>query len=551
MNRLYFDLDRNELLTAPRGGAIASMRLKTRTGYPISITLVRGRTIVTATTAVLTLALKRQESSAEFLAVAEDFEETSNVWDAVLDTNTEEAIAALGSESSVPCVMELTAAIDGGELVRSQTIHVALLPAVATGDEGTPSAQSTPDAYVAARAVLFDRVQTLSGPQAAQARANIGVAQDPSPDGANELYVGTDGVRFRGVDADGRLKAGDGYFELLWNPDGASPERAFWRFDSNSTFCPTLTFSGTADRLFEFPDQAGTVALLSDCEISGEVLISATTVIDPTHMGKRLRNISGMTQGLVLASPTTGTEGKSFVVDARTNGYTFSGAAPIGPAGAVATAPAGGMYVVRAVDGAWMISGLTSSQVMLLTGDQTAAGQKTFSTSPISTGTPTLGTHMLNRDQVDARYGQRLFAELASDSAPVVSSTNYADTGLELTLSAGVWEVFALVAVESANSAAGGRLRLAADASVDWHLLSIAPQAAPNQIRCTRELSSGTSTAVATCVLTSGTVSSLNLQGTVRAAGTILLKAQITQWSSDPGTTVAKARSMLIARKIG
>ena len=382
-------------------------------------------------------------------------------------------------------------------------------------------------------------------------RSAMGVAQDPSPDGANGIYVGTDGVRFRGIDGDGRLKASDRFFTFYWNPDGASPELPFWQFDNGVGYLPAFTFSGTADRIFTFPDKSGTVALLSDSEISGEVLIAATTVIDSTHMGKRLRNISGMTQGLVFASPTTGTEGKSFVVDARTNAFTFSGAAPIGPAGAVATAPAGGMYVVRAVDGAWMISGLTSSQVMLLTGDQTAAGQKTFSTSPISTGTPTLGTHMLNRDQVDARYGQRLFAELASDSAPVVSSTNYADTGLELTLSAGVWEVFALVAVESANSAAGGRLRLAADASVDWHLLSIAPQAAPNQIRCTRELSSGTSTAVATCVLTSGTVSSLNLQGTVRAAGTILLKAQITQWSSDPGTTVAKARSMLIARKIG
>jgi hypothetical protein len=385
-------------------------------------------------------------------------------------------------------------------------------------------------------------------------REALGVAQDPSDEGAGGLLVGANGVTFAGTDGVGRLSAGDQFFTFWWDSN-TQPERPFWALDNstlNTAFFPSFSFSGTANRIFSFQDKSGTVAHLSDCEITGEVLISApdTVVIDATHMGQRIRNLSGATRTLVLGSAAGEMVGKSFVLDARTHGFTISGNAPVGPNGTVSSIPAGGIYLIRDVAGVWWISGLTTSQVMLLTGDQTVAGAKTFTSPIVATGTPTLGTHVLNRDQADARYGNQLFAELAADSSAIASTTTYADSGLQLSLDAGVWEVFVLVAIESANSVAGARLRLLADVSVDFHLICLAPQAAPNQVRLTRELSAGTSTAVSGCVLTSGTVTSLSMQGTVRTSATTLLKAQFTQWASDPGNTLAKARSFMVARRI-
>lgn len=424
-------------------------------------------------------------SGSDLLFLATGFEQVEgdeSAWEADLDLNTEELATFLAAAPTGPKALTCEIEVSNAAQTRRRSLQFAAvaLPQVYEGQD-TPTSLPTPEDFLSARAVRFDVEQDLNNENQQRARDNISaasvadvagklnnneaaladlmagdpdlmraaldVAQDPGPESANELYVGTGGVRIRGVDADGRMQCGDGYFELRWDPDGASPERGLWRFDTNSTFLPTLTFSGTADRLFNVPDKDGTVALLSDCEISGEVLISASTVIDSTHMGKRLRNISGFTQGLVLVSPTTGTEGKSFVVDARTNGFTFSGAAPIGPNGAVATAPAGGMYVVRAVDGVWMFSGLTTSQVMLTTGAQTAGGQKTFTTSPISTGTPTVGTQMLNRDQSDARYARRITASVLSagfDSD--VNTTTYKTVpSMQVTLAVGTYLLDAIL----------------------------------------------------------------------------------------------------------
>lgn len=250
-------------------------------------------------------------------------------------------------------------------------------------------------------------------------RAALGVVEDPSDEGAGGLLVGSNGVTIAGVDGAARLSAGDQYFLLSWKVETTpeTPEREFWFFENhtpNVGSYPIFQFNGTANRIFTFQDKSGTVAHLSDCEITGEVLISApdAVVIDSTHMGKRLRNVSGATRSLVLGSATGDMVGKSFVLDARLNGYSISSNPPVGPNGTVSSIPAGGMYLIRDVAGVWWISGLTTSQVMLLTGDQTVAGAKTY-TSPItSTGTPTLGTHVLNRDQADARYDNQLSGEV-------------------------------------------------------------------------------------------------------------------------------------------
>ncbi len=224
--------------------------------------------------------------------------------------------------------------------------------------------------------------------------------QDPSDDGAGFISVGSQGVKLRGVDSTARLAAGDRFVSFFWDADGPVAESQFWSFENGSEFCPTFLFNGTANRGIWVPDKPGTLAMLDDCQITGEVLISAATVLDASHMGKRLRNISGSTQTIVFTSVSGAVAGKTFILDARANGYVFAGNAPVAQGGVVSNLPAGsGLYQVRAVDGVWMVFGPTPTHTMMLAGDQTAAGQKTFTTSPISTGNPTQGTHVLNRDQ--------------------------------------------------------------------------------------------------------------------------------------------------------
>ena len=67
--------------------------------------------------------------------------------------------------------------------------------------------------------------------------------------------------------------------------------------------------------------------------------------------------------------------------------------------------------------------GIPDAAVML-TGNQTIAGQKTFSTAPRSTGTPNDDTSILNREQGDARWGypRRVYVvgdEVVTSTAPV------------------------------------------------------------------------------------------------------------------------------------
>ena len=298
-------------------------------------------------------------------------------------------------------------------------------------------------------------------------REALGVAQDPSDEGAGGLLVGANGVTFTGTDGVGRISAGDQFFTFWWDSD-TQPERPFWLLDNstlNTAFYPSFSFSGTANRVFTFQDKSGTVAHLSDCEITGEVLISAAdvVVIDSTHMGMRVRNVSGATRSLVLGSAFGAMAGKSFVLDARLHGFTISANPPVGPNGTVSSIPAGGMYLIRDVAGTWWISGLTTSQVMLLTGDQTVAGAKTFTSPIVATGTPTLGTHVQNRDQADARYGEWRRAQLVADEAGPTESAAYVDSAvLTLPLTPGTWEFESLehVGAGAAFATAGAKCQL-------------------------------------------------------------------------------------------
>jgi len=178
-------------------------------------------------------------------------------------------------------------------------------------------------------------------------------------------------------------------------------------------------------------------------------------------MGMRVRNVSGATRSLVLGSASGDMVGKSFVLDARLNGFTISANPPVGPNGTVSSIPAGGMYLIRDVAGVWWISGLTTSQVMLLTGDQTVAGAKTFTSPIVATGTPTLGTHVLNRDQADLRGGRNVSSRLASDEPGAANSVVLQTSAtLSVTLEPGTWDFEALIIVDCNSTVAGSRQKL-------------------------------------------------------------------------------------------
>lgn len=80
----------------------------------------------------------------------------------------------------------------------------------------------------------------------------------------------------------------------------------------------------------------------------------------------------------------------------------------------------------------------------------TLAGLKTFTTSPRSTGTPTVGTDMLNRDQSDTRYKQMLSAVAGANFALTETTTYTDDPALTVPLTAGTWlvELLCIVTAE-------------------------------------------------------------------------------------------------------
>lgn len=220
------------------------------------------------------------------------------------------------------------------------------------------------------------------------------VTSSTSSDGTANLSVstlltGTSGITLDGVDGFSRITSEDSRIILYWTPNNESERRSF-EIENTSTAFPTIQFNGSDNWIYALPDNSGTVALLSDCEISDEVLISANTVIDSTHMGKRLRNLSGSTRQLTFVSPSSfgGTQGKEFVLDTREHGFTFIGVLPVGPNGTVSSAPAEGMYLVRAVHNVWMFSSLRGVDIEAI-GDARyviSGGDATFNTLSLYEG---------------------------------------------------------------------------------------------------------------------------------------------------------------------
>jgi hypothetical protein len=85
-----------------------------------------------------------------------------------------------------------------------------------------------------------------------------------------------------------------------------------------------------------------------------------------------------------------------------------------------------------------------------LTGTQTIAGQKTFTTAPRSTGTPDADTSLINRQQGDLRYGMQVVAIAATNLEKTSDTTLALDPELAVVLPSGRWMI-EMVLVTSIN----------------------------------------------------------------------------------------------------
>ena len=109
------------------------------------------------------------------LANTGDWTLADGVWSAAITGDGAAILTALNGAASGVFKGEFTFTDENGGPTSSQTLAATIYNDVWKGTEGTPLSQPTPDAYVAARALLFDRVQSLTDPQKAQAQANIGI----------------------------------------------------------------------------------------------------------------------------------------------------------------------------------------------------------------------------------------------------------------------------------------------------------------------------------------------------------------------------------------
>lgn len=179
--KLIFDLTLERLLSVPRGGEITLITIKAGSGVGMELNFYDGK-VSTAPdfTPVINFIVKTAEAGDVLAwAQAEVWEGNGAFYGANLFTNTEEMVSWLGGQTSKMAVAELAIFDAGADLedppIRSQTLNVRVTNHVLRGDEGVPGTLPTADAYVAARAVCYDRVQALTSDQKIQAQNNIGL----------------------------------------------------------------------------------------------------------------------------------------------------------------------------------------------------------------------------------------------------------------------------------------------------------------------------------------------------------------------------------------
>lgn len=125
----------------------------------------------------ITLGVKTAVSEEEFVAVCETwtYDAASKSYNGVLDLNTVELIAAIGTDDEINCVVDVRYSDANVGPVSSDTVNFVVERGVVTGDEGTPTHLPTPDEWLSQRAVRFDEAQTLTSGEKAQAQSNMGL----------------------------------------------------------------------------------------------------------------------------------------------------------------------------------------------------------------------------------------------------------------------------------------------------------------------------------------------------------------------------------------
>jgi len=157
---------------------LRSLRFMRDEDREMAISIQDNGTAWTATgTASVTFGIKATPGElTDTLAIIEpgDFSEASDIYTGTLELAGEDLSDLLGTDFSLKLYAQLVITDDGGTH-KSDVIPVIMGNDIIRGNEGTPSAMPDPDAYVRARAVVYDAAQTLTSPQKTQARDNLGL----------------------------------------------------------------------------------------------------------------------------------------------------------------------------------------------------------------------------------------------------------------------------------------------------------------------------------------------------------------------------------------
>jgi hypothetical protein len=161
-------------------GSILEQPIPIKVGNELPIRVIFSRNLSPkALTApvTITLGVKTAVSEEEFVAVCETwtYDAASKSYNGVLDLNTVELIAAIGTDDEINCVVDVRYSDANVGPVSSDTVNFVVERGVVTGDEGTPTHLPTPDEWLSARAVRFDEAQTLTSGEKAQAQSNMGL----------------------------------------------------------------------------------------------------------------------------------------------------------------------------------------------------------------------------------------------------------------------------------------------------------------------------------------------------------------------------------------
>lgn len=189
--RIYIDIGTGQIISDFRfNSKVTRLDFKRGDAATLEIAFVEDNAIVpTATLALTDLEVGIKEAGkydGSFLVFSDSFTTDTNYHLISPSFNTTALNEALNSGdaddtndvASIDTIFEITWSDDSGSTWSStKTITARIFNDVIDGSEGTPLENATPDAYVEARAILYDRSQTFTSTERRQGQLNAGVAQ--------------------------------------------------------------------------------------------------------------------------------------------------------------------------------------------------------------------------------------------------------------------------------------------------------------------------------------------------------------------------------------